>query len=38
MQSLVDQDLTRHIGFTCTGEADAQHQIFHSQRFESAEI
>ena len=32
MQLLVDKGLTRHIGFTSTGEADALHEITHSQR------
>jgi D-threo-aldose 1-dehydrogenase len=38
MQSLVDKGLTRHIGFTSTGEADSLHKVIGSQRFESAQI
>ncbi len=38
MRSLVDRGLTRHIGFTCTGEAEAMHEVIRSGRFESAQI
>lgn len=38
MQTLVDRGLTKHIGFTCTGEADAMHEVICSGRFESAQI
>jgi L-galactose dehydrogenase/L-glyceraldehyde 3-phosphate reductase len=38
MQSLVDKGLTRHIGITSTGEADALHEVIASQRFECAQI
>jgi aryl-alcohol dehydrogenase-like predicted oxidoreductase len=38
MQSLVDKGLTRHIGFTSTGEVDALHEVIASQRFEVAQI
>jgi D-threo-aldose 1-dehydrogenase len=38
MQSLVDKGLTRHTGFTSTGEADALHEVIASQRFECAQI
>ena len=38
MQSLVDKGLTRHIGFTSTGEADALHEVIRSQRLECAQI
>lgn len=38
MQGLVDKGLTRHIGFTSTGEADALHEVIGSQRFASAQI
>lgn len=38
MRSLVDRGLTRHIGFTCTGEADAMHEVMRSGRFESAQV
>lgn len=38
MQSLVDKGLTRHIGFTSAGEADALHEVIGSQRFECAQI
>lgn len=38
MQRLVDRGLTRHIGFTCTGEAEAMHEVMRSGRFQSAQI
>ena len=38
MRSLVDRGLTRHIGFTCTGEAEAMHEVMRSGRFESAQV
>ena len=38
MQSLVDKGLTRHIGFTSTGEVDALHEVIASQRFEAGQI
>ncbi|MEX0761229.1 MAG: aldo/keto reductase [Dehalococcoidia bacterium] len=38
MDSLVQKGLTRHVGFTCTGEAEALHQVIRSRRFESAQI
>jgi aryl-alcohol dehydrogenase-like predicted oxidoreductase len=38
MQSLVDKGLIRHVGFTCTGEADALHEVIRSQRFAGAQI
>lgn len=38
MQNLVDRGLTRHIGFTCTGEAEAMHEVMRSSRFESAQV
>ncbi|MDA1297760.1 MAG: aldo/keto reductase [Chloroflexi bacterium] len=38
MRSLVDRGLTRHIGFTCTGEADAMREVMRSGRFESAQV
>ena len=38
MQSLVDKGLTRHIGFTSTGEADALHKVITSKRFQCAQI
>lgn len=38
MRSLVDRGLTRHIGFTCTGEAKAMHEVMRSGRFESAQV
>ena len=37
-QSLVDRGLTRHIGFTCTGEAEAMHKVMASGRFETAQV
>jgi D-threo-aldose 1-dehydrogenase len=37
-QSLVDKGLTRHIGFTCTGEAEAMHKVMASGRFETAQV
>ena len=38
MQRLLDMGLTRHIGFSGTGEADAIHKVLDSGRFESAQI
>ncbi|HIF72170.1 MAG TPA: aldo/keto reductase [Dehalococcoidia bacterium] len=38
MRSLVDKDLTRHIGFTSTGEAESLHKVISSQRFQSAQV
>lgn len=38
MQSLVDKGLTRHIGFTSTGEVDTLHEVIASQTFEAAQI
>lgn len=38
MRSLVDRGLTRHIGFTCTGQAEAMHEVMRSGRFESAQV
>lgn len=38
MRSLVDRGLTRHIGFTCTGEAESMHEVMGSGRFESAQV
>ena len=38
MQSHVDKVLTRHIGFTSTGEVDALHEVIASQRFEAGQI
>lgn len=38
MQSLVDKGLTRHVGFTSTGEAGPLHEVIGSGRFESAQI
>lgn len=38
MQSLVDKGLTRHIGFTSTGEAESLHKVIASKRFECAQI
>lgn len=38
MRSLIDRGLTRHIGFTCTGEAEAMHEVMRSGRFESAQV
>lgn len=38
MQGLVDRGLTRHIGFTSTGEVDPLNEVISSQRFESAQI
>jgi D-threo-aldose 1-dehydrogenase len=38
MQAMVDKGLTRHIGFTSTGESDALHEVISSQRFQCAQI
>ena len=38
MESLREQGLTRHIGFTSTGEASALKQVLRSGRWESAQI
>ncbi len=38
MQALISSGLIRHIGFTCTGEAEAMHEVMRSGRFESAQI
>lgn len=38
MRGLVDKGLTRHIGFTSTGEAGSLHDVIASQRFASAQI
>jgi aryl-alcohol dehydrogenase-like predicted oxidoreductase len=38
MHSLVDRGLTRHIGFTSTGEAEALHEVIGSGRFECAQV
>ncbi len=38
LDALVAQGLTRHIGFTATGEADALHEVIASGRFASAQI
>jgi aryl-alcohol dehydrogenase-like predicted oxidoreductase len=38
MQSLVDRGFARHIGFTCTGEAGAMHEVMRSGRFGSAQV
>jgi D-threo-aldose 1-dehydrogenase len=37
-QSLVDKSLTRHIVFTCTGEAETMHKVMASGRFETAQV
>jgi aryl-alcohol dehydrogenase-like predicted oxidoreductase len=38
MDRLVQEGLTRHTGFTCTGEAEALHEVIASERFASAQI
>jgi L-galactose dehydrogenase/L-glyceraldehyde 3-phosphate reductase len=38
MQALVKKGLTRHIGFTATGEAGPLHEVIKSRRFESAQV
>jgi D-threo-aldose 1-dehydrogenase len=38
MQAMVDKGLTRHIGFTSTGEAAPLHEVIGSQRFQCAQI
>ncbi len=38
LQRLVDQELTRFIGFTATGESSAIHKVIESERFNSAQV
>ncbi len=38
LQRLVDQGLTRFIGFTATGESSALHRVIESERFNSAQV
>ncbi|MBT3941440.1 MAG: aldo/keto reductase [Chloroflexi bacterium] len=38
LQRLVDQGLTRYIGFTATGESSAIHKVIASERFDSAQV
>lgn len=38
LQRLVDQGLTRYIGFTATGESSAIHKVIASERFHSAQV
>ncbi len=38
LQRLVDQGLTRFIGFTATGESSAIHKVIESERFNSAQV
>ncbi|MDA1258377.1 MAG: aldo/keto reductase [Chloroflexi bacterium] len=38
LERLVDQGLTRFIGFTATGERSALHKVIESERFHSAQV
>ena len=38
LQRLVDQGLTRFVGFTATGERSALHRVIESERFNSAQV
>ena len=38
LQRLVDQGLTRFMGFTATGESSALHRVIESERFNSAQV
>jgi L-galactose dehydrogenase/L-glyceraldehyde 3-phosphate reductase len=38
MEAVRDQGLTRHIGFTATGEAAALHRVIESRKYESAQV